>query len=118
MTFRRPLAAAVALPFIFAASSAMAHARLVQSDPAAGATVGAPTQIALRFNEKLEGAFSGADLVQGTSKTPLKTTLAKDGVTLTGAPAKPLTAGAWRVEWHVVGADGHRMTGGYGFTVK
>ena len=103
---------------LLGASHALAHARLVQSVPAAQAAGPAPKEIALTFSEKLEPAFSGFDLSNGKAKTPVKVGLAKDGVTLVGAPAKPLAPGVYRLDWHAVSADGHRMTGGYSFTVK
>jgi methionine-rich copper-binding protein CopC len=100
------------------AGQALAHARLVQSTPAADAAVAAPAQIALKFNEKLEAAFSGFDLTAGAAKTPVKVALSKDGLSLVGVPARPLTSGAYHVQWHAVSADGHRMTGAFDFAVK
>jgi copper resistance protein C len=110
--------AAAALLSVACASQAAAHAKLVESNPAASATVAAPKQIVLRFNEKLEAKFSGFDLSVGGAKTPVKTSVGGDGVTMIGAPAKPLAAGAYKVDWHAVTADGHRMQGSYGFTVR
>lgn len=119
MIQRRHIATAAAAALTLAvAGQASAHARLVSSNPAANATVAAPATIALRFNEKLEKAFSGLDLTSGGAKTPLKVNLAADRVTLTAVPAKPLAPGVYKVEWHAVSADGHRMTGDYDFTVK
>jgi len=115
---RRLLAAAAAFALAATASQALAHARLSASEPAASASVAAPAQISLRFNEKLERAFSRFELTQGASKVPVKVGLAKDGVTLVGAPAHPLAPGAYHVQWRAVSADGHRMTGAYDFTVK
>lgn len=110
--------AAAALLSVACAGQAVAHAKLVESNPAANATVTAPNQIVLRFNEKLEPKFSGLDLSVGGAKAPVKTSIASDGVTLIGAPAKPLAAGAYKVDWHAVTADGHRMQGAYSFTVR
>lgn len=100
------------------AGPAAAHAKLVDSNPAAGAAVPPPKQIVLRFNEKLEAKFSGFDLSVGGAKAPVRTSVASDGVTMIGAPAKPLAAGAYKVDWHAVTADGHRMQGSYAFTVR
>ena len=110
--------AAAALLAVACAGQAAAHAKLVESNPAASATVSAPKQIVLRFNEKLEAKFSGFDLSVGGAKAAVKTSVASDGLTMIGAPAKPLTAGAYKVDWHAVTADGHRMQGSYAFTVR
>jgi methionine-rich copper-binding protein CopC len=115
----RPLRfAAAGVAFALTASQAFAHAHLLKSEPAADAVVATPAQIALHFNEKLEGRFSGFDVLQGEAKTPVKVALGADGATLVGAPAKPLAPGAYKVQWHAVGHDGHRLTGGFAFTVK
>ena len=110
--------AAAAVLAVACAGQAAAHAKLVESNPAASATVSAPKQIKLRFSEKLEAKFSGFDLSVGGAKAPLQTSVASDGVTMIGAPAKPLAPGAYKVEWHAVTADGHRMQGAYDFTVR
>jgi len=110
--------AAAALLAMACAGPAAAHAKLVASNPAASATVTAPKQIVLRFNEKLQAKFSGFDLSVGGAKAPVQTSVASDGVTLIGAPARPLAAGAYKVDWHAVTADGHRMQGSYAFTVR
>lgn len=31
---------------------------------------------------------------------------------------RPLPAGTYDLKWHIVGADQHKMEGGYSFTVK
>ncbi len=41
-----------------------------------------------------------------------------DGSTLVLTPAKPLMAGTYRIDWHVVSSDTHRITGQQAFTVR
>ena len=105
---------------LLTASTAQAHAHLLTSLPTADATVGATQNIHLQFSEALEPKFSGVELktagggaIEVTSKVA-----GKDRKTLDAAPKAPLTPGAYRVLWHVVSADGHKMAGDYGFTVK
>lgn len=102
------------------AGSAVAHAHLVKSDPAANAAVAAPKTISLTFNEKLTPAFSGFDLsMSGGVKMPVKTTVSKDHLTIVGMPEGKLLAGAYKITWHAASADdGHRMDGTVAFTVK
>lgn len=102
-----------------AAGPAHAHAKLTAAEPAANATVASPRQIVLRFNEKMVGGFSGFDLITaGGAKVAIKTSLGKDGMSLIGVPAKPLGAGVYKVVWHAVTADSHRMQGDLAFTVR
>lgn len=101
------------------AGPAQAHAKLTLAEPAANATVAPPRQIVLRFSEKMVGGFSGFDLTTAAgAKVAVKVSPGKDGLSLVGVPAKPLTAGAYKVAWHVVTADSHRMQGAFDFTVR
>lgn len=117
----RIVCAAAALLF---APSALAHPKLLAATPAADATVAAPSRIALRFSEKLLPKLSGVTLTMtgmgGVKHAPMPVgaTTAAVGDTLTVVPAKPLTAGSYRVEWHVVSADTHRIAGSYAFSVR
>jgi methionine-rich copper-binding protein CopC len=100
------------------ATQAQAHAKLVGSTPVADTTTTAPKQITLKFNEKVQPNFTGVELTMGGAPVKLTTTVAKDRMTLVGAPAKPFAAGVYQVKWHAVTADTHRMQGTYSFTVR
>ncbi len=110
---------AVAAIVAMAAAPVSAHARLVSSTPAADATI-APTQsVALTFSERMVPAFSTVEVVSATGvKASLSTSVSEDGRSITGALARPLTAGTWTVNWQIASSDGHRMTGSYAFTVR
>ena len=98
---------------------AAAHARLVSATPAPNATVAAPRTFSLTFSERTVPAFSGFDVVNAAGeKVAIRTAVAEDGKTLTGVLARPLAAGAYRVDWRIASSDGHRMTGSYTFTVS
>lgn len=102
-----------------AASQAAAHAKLVSANPAPDATVTAPKAISLKFSEKLEPKFSGFEIAKASGGVvPVKTTIAKGGMIMDGALAAPLAPGAYKVSWHAVTADAHRMNGAYSFTVR
>lgn len=118
MIVRPFLALAVGAAALLAATQTLAHAKLVSATPAENAVAAAPGQIVLRFNEKLQGKFSGFELSKGGAAVPVKVSVAKDQLSLVGVPAKPLAAGAYEVKWHAVTADTHRMQGGYSFTVR
>lgn len=103
----------------FAASQAAAHAHLVSSNPAPAAIVAAPKAITLNFSATLEPKFSGFDLTtRGGAKVPVTTTVLEDRKTLVGTPRQPLAAGAYKLTWHAVAKDGHRMQGDFAFTVR
>ena len=109
------------------AGAATAHPKLLASIPAAKSSVTATKTITLKFNEKLMQQFTGLDLTMtsmpGAPNKPMKmagfkTTVGGDGKTVTAQLPKPLTSGGYRVDWHAVAADTHRMTGAFTFTVR
>ncbi|MET0963896.1 MAG: copper resistance protein CopC [Noviherbaspirillum sp.] len=115
------------LTLLFAAASmagyapAWAHAALQAATPAKDAEVSpAPAEIVLRFNEKLEPAFSSAKLLDsaGRQLTIEKARLDASNPAVMKLPLPALTAGRYKVEYVVVGHDGHRRPGSYFFTVK
>lgn len=112
----------------FAATAAVAHPKLLTAVPAVGATVSGPTAIELEFNEAVVDRFSGIE-IQMTEMPGMKMTapmkmaagaavVGDDGKRLTTTFAKPLSKGVYKVAWHAVAADTHRVEGSYSFTVK
>lgn len=131
---KAPLRRAAALSLILAAAAAApawAHPKLVASTPADGETVAATDRVELRFSEALEASFSGAELEQtsmmmggkmmnhtmkvGTAAVAVD---AADPTLLVLTARKPLTAGGYKLRWHAVAADTHRVEGVVAFTVK
>jgi methionine-rich copper-binding protein CopC len=115
------LAGIAATAALFIAGSASAHAHLVKSTPVADSTGAAPKTISLTFSEKLTPAFSKFELTMpgmNNMAVPVKTSVSKDGLTIVGTPAAPLSAGAYKVKWHAASDDGHKMDGDVAFTVK
>jgi methionine-rich copper-binding protein CopC len=105
----------LAMAFAVIALPAFAHARLEESTPAANAHVKSPARIVLRFGETLEPAFSGATLRDGAGHV-LQAGTSVSGKTVTLLPL-PLKPGAYRLDWHSVGQDTHRVSGNFSFTV-
>lgn len=115
---------AVPLAFIlsaFVAAQAFAHAFPDHSQPAVGSTVSpAPTMLRIWFTQKLEPAFSkvavsnagGTEVDKGDARVD-----AQDP-TLLEVSLKPLPAGTYTVNWHVVSVDTHPTEGNFTFTVK
>jgi copper transport protein len=99
---------------------ARAHATLLRSTPAAGSRLGtSPTSVTLVFSEALEPAMTHLMLISSDGRI---TTLdpagdAHDVNALMAPVAGTLAAGAWRVAWHIVSADGHPVQGSFVFLV-
>lgn len=116
----------VAAATAFVASPALAHPKLVAATPGSNATVAPTAKVQLTFSEKLLPKFSGADVTMTgmpgmASHPPMKiaatVTVAADGKTMVVAFPKPLGKGTYRLDWHVVSSDTHRVKGGYAFKV-
>lgn len=117
----RTAAAILGLSALALATQASAHAHLTASDPAANAAVAAPKQLTLHFSEKLNPKFSGLTLTMpqmNNMATPVKVAVSEDRLSLVATPKEPLSAGVYKVNWHAVAADTHRMEGAYTFTVR
>lgn len=114
--------ACVAVGAALVTTLALAHPKLLSANPADKSTGPAPAQIALHFSEKLVAQFCDATLVMTAASGPTnvasKVATNTDGRTLTVSPTQPLAPGAYRVDWHVVAADTHRVAGNLTFQVK
>jgi methionine-rich copper-binding protein CopC len=110
-----PWAAAVLL----AVTVASAHSLLVESSPAAGAVVRtSPGRLTLRFSNRIEQALSRVRVLDGRNQP-----VTLEAVPGPGEPDRlavrlpPLPAGRYRVEWQVLSADGHLVSGAFRFQV-
>lgn len=120
----RPRAASVllaaALLVLGTSSAAYAHARLERSSPANGATVAAPSAIALWFNELLDDEFNDVAVYRAKPDgTPADDTNlatgkpqvdASDRTHLT-TPVGKMTTGPYVVQYKVLSRDGHSARG-------
>ena len=108
---------------VFAAAiplAAFAHAHLVRATPAAGSTVGTPPEeVALRFNEKLEGSFSSILVRDAAGKQVDKGDARVDKAdrTIIRISLPPLTPGVYTVEWRAMSSDTHKVNGDFTFQV-
>lgn len=96
---------------------AAAHSLLLESSPAASATLTRPpTTVALRFNNRIEKALSRVRLVdaRGVAQPLVVATDSEPADRLTAA-LPPLGPGPWRVEWQVLSTDGHVVSGRFEF---
>ena len=98
--------------------AAFAHAVLVKSSPAQGATVKAgDVDITLTYNSRIDALHSSLHLLGPDGNAH---TLAVDGhaaPNLLAAKAEGLAAGAYKLEWQVQASDGHISRGTVEFRV-
>ena len=101
--------------------AAFAHPELLSAEPAAGsAAAGSPKQIKITFTEAVISQFSGAEVEDQAGKA-----IATGKATVDPANRKqlvvpvnePLPPGNYKVEWHAVSDDTHRVKGSYSFSV-
>ncbi|WP_020659041.1 copper resistance CopC family protein [Amycolatopsis benzoatilytica] len=98
---------------------AEAHSFLEASTPAKDSAVdSAPAKIVLTFNEPLDSGFTELTVRGPDGATHWESAApTTEGPTLT-APVKPLgPAGKYTVDYRVVSADGHPVSGSYAFTL-
>lgn len=98
-------------------SIASAHSKMTTSMPQADSTeTVSPEQISMEFNTDIE-SISTFQLFNEQNEEVAIEQITVDGHTLSGQPAAPLDNGLYKVEWSIIGADGHAIKGEYSFTV-
>ncbi len=102
-------------------TAAFAHTELQSAEPAAGsaATI-SPKQIRITLSETVIPQFSGVELKDQAGKLIATGKAAVDPANknvLIVPIGEPLPPGNYRVEWHAVSEDTHRVKGGYPFSV-
>ena len=109
------LLTALAAAVVLLAPAASAHDELVSTSPQDGSSVTAPVQVALRFTQDLL-AIGNRLRIEGPGPATNLSARAT-GPTLTASLDPDLPAGAYRVTWRAVSADGHPLSGAFGFTL-
>ena len=103
------------------ATSADAHPKLKSVSPAADVSSKvAPKEIKLNFSEGVIAKFSGLELKDEAGKTittGVPVSDPGDRKQLVVPLSAPLTAGRYKVTWHAVSEDTHRVKGEYSFEV-
>ena len=106
-----------ALVTVMVGTAAEAHAFLDHAEPRVGSTVPtAPRELSLSFAQKLEPAFSSAEVSDANGT---RVDLGKPSVSASvmRIRLKPLSAGTYRVRWHVLSVDTHTTEGSFTFQV-
>jgi copper resistance protein C len=106
-----------ALLAIMLGATAEAHAFLDHAEPRVGSTVPtAPRELSLSFTQKLEPAFSSVEVSDGNGA---RVDLGRPSVSASvmRVRLKQLSAGTYRVRWHVLSVDTHTTEGSFTFQV-
>jgi methionine-rich copper-binding protein CopC len=110
---------ALAALLILAPGLALAHSELRGSTPAEGARLaGPPAEILLRFNEPVQVTFLRLQDAAGQTLPLRRPTDAAPRREERAMPTAPVPAGAFRLEWRAISADGHPIRGTLRFTVE
>lgn len=99
---------------------ALAHARLLQEEPAAGASLKeSPEQVLLRFNEPVDAEFDPLKVydAEGERVDEDDAHMDPDDARVLLASLEELPEGSYRVEWRVTSIDGHVVEDAYAFNV-
>ena len=101
--------------------AAYAHPQLQSADPAPGtATTTSPRQIRITFDENVIPKMSGVEVKDQSGKIIPTGKAATDPANkkLLVVPVNDqLAPGDYKVEWHAVSDDTHRVKGNYSFSV-
>ncbi len=103
--------------FLLGSALLRAHTGLAESNPSDGAVLNAaPTTLALGFSADVQllkvDIADAAGVAQDTVFEPSATAAKTFSV-----PLPALEPAVYKVSWTILGADGHRVEGSFGFTV-
>jgi methionine-rich copper-binding protein CopC len=98
------------------ATGAFAHATLERASPPVGGSVtGSPGEVRLWFSEAIEPRFSGAEVTGPSGRVGGSASVSGKQLVV----AVPhLAPGTYRVNWHVISVDTHKLEGSFTFDVK
>ena len=118
--FPRYLFSAAILSLVLLAPRyALAHAVLIESTPAAHATLKGPeVAVHLKFNSRIDGARSRLYLVAPDGKVQTLTLSPQDAPDTLTAQSVKLDAGAYTIRWQALASDGHITRGEIAFVVQ
>lgn len=109
----------VALALAVPALPAAAHARLLGSEPAAGATLPtAPSELRLTFSEAIEPDFAQVQVTSPSAARLDAGAAAVDGVTVTVALQPSTETGDHAVAFRVISSDGHPIDASFTYRVS
>jgi methionine-rich copper-binding protein CopC len=112
-------ASAALIGAVLLASPAAAHSVLLSTVPkTAGQVASAPAAVVMNFNEQPQGRFSTIHVTgpDGQRRDSGPVRVVNDAVTQSLGGTRP--AGKYVVDWRVISADGHPVSGEFTFTAS
>lgn len=100
--------------------AAFAHPEMQSAEPPAGKSSASPKQIRILFNESVIPQFSGIELKDQVGKAIAtgKASVDPTNKKMMIVPLKDqLEPGDYKVDWHAVSDDTHKVKGSYTFSV-
>ncbi|MGD6817812.1 copper resistance CopC family protein [Metabacillus sp. 84] len=102
----------------FNQTSALAHSKLIQSNPEQGATVAEKLEtVSLTFNTSIEQSSTFKVLKDGKTEVAVEN-IQLEGDTLTGTLPEDMENGSYTVSWDIIGADGHVIKDSFEFSLN
>ena len=118
MSTRLAIVCTIAIVFAAKLGTAWAHATLRDASPEAGSTVSvSPREVMLTFTDRLEPAFSSADVTDSNGSRVDEGKPQVSGHTIR-IGLKTLPPGNYRVHWRAISVDTHRAEGNFTFKVS
>ena len=100
------------------ASPAGAHARLLETSPAADTVLDeAPPAVELRFSEPVDPELGGVDVIDPSGSEVDSEPTADAGAAVVRVPVESDAQGSFTVVWSVVSEDGHTISGSFVYSV-
>jgi methionine-rich copper-binding protein CopC len=101
------------------AGAASAHGDLVRASPSPWSVVTAPLrEVRLEFSEGIEPRSSGLTITARDGHDLESGRAVVQGNAISMRLTRPLAAGVYRVDWRVLGVDGHKAKGTLTFEVR
>jgi methionine-rich copper-binding protein CopC len=99
--------------------TARAHAVIIESTPAVGATISAgDVEVALHYNSRIDHQRSRLTLISGEGTSQLLAISPDSAPDIVAAKIPNLAPGQYRLRWQVLAIDGHLTRGDIPFSVK
>jgi methionine-rich copper-binding protein CopC len=112
------LALAIVLLACLGTSRAQAHAIIMKSQPASGATLAATTvPVNLHFNSRIDHKRSIVALTDPAGNTAQLAIMPQSAADTILASARSLVPGNYTLHWQVLSVDGHLTRGDIPFTI-
>ena len=109
----------VVAAIFLAASTSLAHAKLVSSTPSAGEILTtSPSSVALEFSVRVQSRMSSISVKDRSGFSIAAGAIVEsDQGKLISVPLPELLPGSYRVEWRALSADDHMIEGNFEFSV-